>query len=97
MANGQFDSLIHAQNRLQICALLAPSAEIEFQVLREKLQVSDSVLSKHLKSLVEANYVRLNKRAELGRQRTWLSLSKQGRAAYNGHLQALQQIVGGIE
>jgi DNA-binding transcriptional ArsR family regulator len=62
MINAKFDPLIHAQNRLQVCSMLALAAEIEFKVLREKLDVSDSVLSKHLKSLEEANYVRLTKR-----------------------------------
>lgn len=96
MNNEQFDPIIHAPNRLHICAILAATAELEFKVLREKLQVSDSVLSKHLKSLQDANYVRLIKRTELGRPRTWLSLSPQGRKAYSGHLQALQNIIGNV-
>ena len=96
MTNAKFDPLIHAQNRLQICAMLTLAAEIEFKVIREKLDVSDSVLSKHLKSLEEADYVRLTKRKDMGRQRTWLSLSADGRVAYSGHLKALQEIVGNV-
>ena len=96
MDNAKFDPLIHAQNRLQICAMLAAAAEIEFKVLREQLDVSDSVLSKDLKSLQEANYVVLTKRTEMGRQRTWLALSSDGRKAFNGHVKALQQIVGKV-
>lgn len=96
MHKGKFDPLIHAQNRLQICAILASTAEMEFKAMKERLQVSDSVLSKHLKSLQDAEYVALNKRTEFGRPRTWLSLSAKGRKAYGGHLQALQEIVGNI-
>lgn len=96
MNNVSFDPLIHAQNRLQICAILAATAEIEFKVLREKLDVSDSVLSKHLKSLEDAQYLCAQKRSNMGRQRTWLSLSKTGREAYNGHLAALREIVGSV-
>ncbi len=94
MSEAKFDTLIHAQNRLQICAMLAVSAETEFKVLRDKLEVSDSVLSKHLKSLEDAHYIHLTKRIYMGRQRTWLSLSPDGRNAYAGHLKALQEIVG---
>ncbi|WP_340677263.1 transcriptional regulator [Paraglaciecola sp.] len=94
MSKAKFDNLIHAQNRLQICAMLNGVAEIEFKVLREKLLVSDSVLSKHLKSLEEVNYVHLAKRSDMGRQRTWLSLSTAGRKAYSSHLKALREIVG---
>jgi DNA-binding MarR family transcriptional regulator len=96
MTNAKFDPLIHAQHRLQVCAMLALTDEIEFKVLREKLDVSDSVLSKHLKSLEEAGYVRFAKRKDMGRQRTWLSLSTEGRAAYKGHVKALQEIVDNV-
>lgn len=94
--NIKFDSLIHAQHRLQVCAMLALTDEIEFKVLRAELEVSDSVLSKHLKSLAEASYVRFTKRKVMGRQRTWLCLTAEGRIAYKGHVKALQQIVDNV-
>lgn len=94
MSNACFDSLIHAPNRLQICALLAPVTSLEFTTLREQLAVSDSVLSKHIKSLEDAGYVVVNKKASEGRQRTWLLLSPKGRKAFKGHVEALKKIVG---
>lgn len=94
MSSASFDELIHAPNRLKICALLAPVASLEFIVLCEQLGVSDSVLSKHIKSLVDADYVTVNKKTSEGRQRTWLSLSPAGRKAFNGHVAALKEIVG---
>ena len=93
MTKAQFNSLIHAQYRLQICAMLSTSAELEFKVLRDALKVSDSVLSKHLKSLEEAEYVLLIKRTELGRLRTWLALTPLGEQAYQSHVLALQNIL----
>ena len=94
MSNAYFDSLIHAPNRLKICALLAPIASLEFTTLCEQLGVSDSVLSKHIKSLEDAGYVVIDKKASQGRQRTWLSLSAKGRKAFNRHVSALKEIVG---
>ncbi|OBP13472.1 MarR family transcriptional regulator [Rheinheimera sp. SA_1] len=91
---GKFDPLIHAPNRLQICALLDATAEIEFKVLRDKLSVSDSVLSKQLKCLEEAKYLIVHKRSEMGRQRSWLSLSSKGRQAFHAHVAALKAILG---
>lgn len=90
----KFDNLIHAPNRLQICALLDATAELEFKVLKEHLEVSDSVLSKHLKSLEEAEYIEVSRRTVLGRQRSWLSLSAKGRVAFRGHVATLKAIVG---
>ena len=94
MSSTKFDNLIHAPNRLQICALLSTMAELEFQVVKEHLNVSDSVLSKHVKSLTEANYLQFTKRTEFGRQRTWLALTPLGKEAYLGHVAALKAIVG---
>ncbi|MGD8341149.1 MAG: transcriptional regulator [Gammaproteobacteria bacterium] len=94
MSSAGFDEVIHAPNRLQICAYLDSMAEVEFQVLRDFLDVSDSALSKHLKVLEEAGYLDLTKRTANGRQRTWLALNRQGRNAYHAHVKTLKQIVG---
>ncbi|TMP30140.1 MarR family transcriptional regulator [Pseudoalteromonas rubra] len=94
MSKACFDSLIHAHNRLQICALLHPVSELEFSVVKAQLEVSDSVLSKHVKALEQANYISVAKRASLSRPRTWLSLTELGETAYLGHVAALKEIVG---
>ena len=86
------DPVIHAPARLQLSALLAGVDEMEFASAREAIDVSDSVLSKHLAQMQEAGYVRLRKAALAGRQRTWLSLTTAGRAALDRHLKALEAI-----
>ena len=43
MNKAKFDTVIHAPTRLQICALLDSTKELEFQIIREQLDVSDSV------------------------------------------------------
>jgi DNA-binding transcriptional ArsR family regulator len=54
---GGFNLVIHAPNRLLICALLDSVAEIEFGTVQERLKVSASVLSKHVTVLADAGYV----------------------------------------
>lgn len=85
--------LLHAPARLQIAALLAKVSEMEFARLRELVEVSDSVLSKHLSAMADADYVRLRKAAEAGRQRTWASLTRGGERALAQHVAALRAIV----
>ncbi|MEQ8207897.1 MAG: transcriptional regulator [Woeseia sp.] len=92
MAKPQFDPVIHAPNRLQICAFLSSLQEAEFQVLRDELDVSDSVLSKHLKQLELAGYVSFRKGAVNGRQRMWASLTKPGRLAFAAHVEELKRL-----
>lgn len=88
----RLDPVIHAPNRLQICAFLTPLEEAEFMVLREALAVSDSVLSKHLSQLEDAGYLALRKAPQSGRQRTWARLTARGRRAFGSHVAALQEL-----
>ncbi|MEV4627560.1 transcriptional regulator [Micromonospora sp. NPDC049523] len=91
---GGFNLVIHAPNRLLICALLDSVAEIEFGVVQERLSVSASVLSKHVTVLAEAGYVTQRKAVRETRPRVWLQFTPEGRAAYRAHVAALQAIVG---
>ncbi len=93
MKKPRFDTVIHAPNRLQICAFLAPLEEAEFQVLRDELEVSDSVLSKHIKQLEEVGYVKQRKSKVNGRQRTWAYLTGKGRKAFEDHVEELKRLV----
>lgn len=92
MTTPRFDEVIHAPNRLQICALLASVDGAEFATLRESLGVADSVLSKHLRVLVEAGYVTSEKLTGMGRAKTWAKLTKPGRAAFASHVAELQRL-----
>lgn len=87
-----FDPVIHAPGRLQICAILSSVDEAEFALLRDSLKVSDSVLSKHLKQLEEAGYVKLTKTPIDGRSRTWASLTPVGKKAFAAHIAELNRL-----
>ena len=87
-----FDPVIHAPGRLQICACLATVDKAEFAAVRDAIDVSDSVMSKHLKLLEEAGYVVLRKSPFNGRSRTWLSLTKEGKAAFAAHVAELNRL-----
>lgn len=89
-----FDPVIHAPGRLQICGILSAAQEADFAMIRDTLGVSDSVVSKHLKLLEDAGYVRLRKAPFEGRQRTWISLTAAGRQAFSAHLSELARLAG---
>ncbi|RZJ26064.1 MAG: ArsR family transcriptional regulator [Brevundimonas sp.] len=89
-----FDPLLHAPGRLQIGAILSRVDEAEFALIRDAIKVSDSVLSKHLKQLEDAGYIKLTKVASEGRQRTWISFTPPGKQAFAAHVAELQRLVG---
>ena len=88
-----FDEIVHAPNRLQICALLAAVSSVDFATVRDSLGVADSVVSKHVRVLQEAGYVSIRKATVASRVRTSLVLTARGRRAYDGHVAALRALV----
>ena len=91
----EFDPVVHAPVRLQVCALLAAVDEADFSALRAELGLSDSVLSKHLKVLAESGYLVLKKSTVASRVRTRVALTRAGRRAYTAHVAELQRLVAG--
>lgn len=94
MTQPRFDELIHVPARLSIMALLAPAKGVDFRFLRDRLQLSDSALSKHISALRAAGYVSVRKE-NLGKgvRRTWLDLTGPGIVAFEGHVAALEEIL----
>lgn len=93
---GRFDELIHQSTRLSLCATLAAADWAEFAYLRDRLDLSDSALSKHLASLESAGYVETDRRLDGRRHRVRVRLTGEGRTAYEGHVAALRAIVGTV-
>ena len=91
------DPLIHAPARLQLVTTLTAVAEAEFSTLREALEVSDSVLSKHVSALVSAGYVRSRKGTHVGRRTTWVGLTDAGRRALREHVAALRELIDVVD
>jgi DNA-binding MarR family transcriptional regulator len=96
-ARPRLDDVIHAPTRLTIVALLAATQWAEFAFVRDEVGVSDSVLSKQISILETAGYVKVRKGYVGKRPRTWVQLTRQGRAAFTAHVAALQDIVARAE
>jgi len=97
VSEAAFDELIHAPLRLQICAMLAPVRWLPFSDIRDSLEISDSVLSKHLSALAGAGYVEVSRVRADARSRRRVTLTGSGRVAVRGHLAALRAIAAAAE
>jgi DNA-binding MarR family transcriptional regulator len=89
----QLDERIHTPVRLSLMAALAATGEAEFKALRELLEVSESLLSQHVRVLETAGYVHVRKGYLGKRPRTWLSLTTEGRRAFTAHCDTLRTIL----
>ncbi|GAA1319698.1 winged helix-turn-helix domain-containing protein [Pseudonocardia xinjiangensis] len=88
-----FDELIHPPTRLGLMALLAATEWAEFSFLKESLELTDSALSKQVSTLSDAGYAEIRKEGAGRRRHTLVTLTPQGRKAFDGHVEALRQLV----
>ena len=95
--SANIDPLIHPPARLQLVTMLTAVSEAEFATLRDALEVSDSVLSKHVSVLAEAHYVTSRKGTRAGKRTTWIKLTPNGRKAVATHVAALRRLIDGVD
>jgi DNA-binding MarR family transcriptional regulator len=91
-ARHQLDAAFHSPIRFSIVAALATVDEAEFAYVRDSIEISDAVLSKQAAGLEQNGYVKIRKGYVGKYPRTWLSLTKTGRKAYERHVVALHEI-----
>lgn len=93
----ELDVHVVAPVRLKLVTTLTAVSEAEFSTIRESLDVSDSVLSKHLAALESVGYIKRRKGVHRGRRTTWISLTPSGRQALGVHVAALRALIDGVE
>ena len=92
----ELDPNVIAPARLKLLVTLTAVSEVEFGTVRDSLEVSDSVLSKHLTALEDVAYVKRRKGVYRGRRTTWISLTPGGRRALDTHIEALHALIDGV-
>jgi DNA-binding MarR family transcriptional regulator len=94
---GELDPNLVAPARLKLATMLSAVSEVEFSTIRSALDVSDSVLSKHVSALASVDYVKSRKGMHHGRRTTWIALTSPGRAALSAHVAELRSLIAGID
>ncbi len=87
------DETVHQRHRLGILTITAEAQRAEFGYLREALGLTPGNLSKHLTVLEEAGMIQVEKGYAGRRPRTWVRITRQGRAALAAELAALTELL----
>jgi DNA-binding MarR family transcriptional regulator len=91
--NKVFDSRI----RLGIMSALLVNEDVNFNELKELIQVTDGNLASHLKTLEESGYIKVQK-GFIGRKtNTTYSVTRAGEKAFKHHLDALEEMIRSLE
>ena len=90
--NKVFDSRI----RLGIMSAVMVNAAVNFNELKELINVTDGNLASHLKTLEENGFIKV-KKGFIGRKtNTTYSVTKAGEKAFKAHLDALEEMIKSI-
>jgi DNA-binding transcriptional ArsR family regulator len=90
MTNKNEEKLFHERTRLAIVTELCNEPEgIQFTLLRDRLELTDGNLSRHLSALEEGKVVRIKKSFVESKPRTTVHLTTTGRQAFVDYLDDL--------
>jgi DNA-binding MarR family transcriptional regulator len=87
------DQIIHAPARLMVLTYLYVVESADFVYLRHLTGMTWGNLSTHLSKLEEAGYVKIEKGFKGKKPHTMIRLTKQGRDAFRGYKQSMQQVL----
>ena len=91
---GGLERVIHEKARLGILtALVSERDGVAFSDLKLLCDLTDGNLSRHLKTLIEAELVVAEREEDEGRPQSIYRLTREGRARFLGYLQELERVV----
>lgn len=93
MSLDHLDPLLSTPKKLAAIGMLANVHKVEFAFMRDHLKLSDSDLSKQMRALVDAGYVKSSKTGRGQERQTWFRISRQGEKVLTAHLHALNALV----
>lgn len=89
--NKAFDNKI----RLGIMSVLMVNEKVDFNTLKELLDITDGNLASHIKALENEAYIEIEKRFVGKKTNTSYKATLEGKKAFQSHLEALEKIIRG--
>ena len=92
LINKAFESRV----RLGIMSVLMVNDWMDFNSIKELLQVTDGNLSSHISALEKLDYVEIRKEFVGKRPKTSYRVTQPGRQAFKKHLDGLENLLNGL-
>ena len=90
-----FNKAFESRVRLGIMSVLMVNESVDFNTLKELLNLSDGNLASHVRALEEVQYINVNKQFVGRKPNTTYSASKEGKKAFHAHLKELETLIRG--
>ncbi|MCW3462753.1 winged helix-turn-helix domain-containing protein [Chitinophaga nivalis] len=90
---GNLNKIFESRIRLGVMSILMVNDEVNFNDLKQMLEVTDGNLASHLNTLEENGYLKVHK-GFIGRKtNTTYAITSAGEKAFKGHLVALEYMI----
>ncbi len=93
-ADQQIDRVVHEPARLKILAYLSVVKSADFVFLLSRTGLTYGNLSSHMSKLEDAGYIEVEKEIKDKRPHTMLSLTEQGRSAFDDYRKNMLELLG---
>ena len=94
---GNLNKIFDSRIRMGVMSVLLVNDEINFNDLKQLLELTDGNLASHLTNLEENGYIKVHK-GFIGRKtNTTYSITKAGEKAFTEHIQALENMIKNVK
>ena len=87
------DRVLEHRVRLQIMSVLVTEDALDFNSLKELLNVTDGNLASHIKALEKEKYLSVLKTFVDRKPNTKYKITEKGRSSFKKHIDALEQVI----
>ena len=90
---GELNKAFESRVRLGIMSILLVNDSVDFNTLKELLQVTDGNIASHITALEKLNYIEVRKQFIGKKPNTSYAVTKSGKKAFADHLDALEKLI----
>ncbi|MBS1493191.1 MAG: transcriptional regulator [Bacteroidetes bacterium] len=87
------DKLLESRVRLGVMSILSVNESMDFNALKEMMNLTDGNLASHVNALEKEKYIKVKKGFIGKKTKTSYSLTDKGKKAFEEHLNALEKLI----
>jgi DNA-binding MarR family transcriptional regulator len=90
---GELNKAFESRVRLGIMSILLVNVSVDFNSLKDLLQVTDGNIASHITALEKLNYIEIRKQFIGKKPNTSYAVTSSGKKAFADHLDALERLI----
>jgi DNA-binding HxlR family transcriptional regulator len=91
------NKIFESRIRLGVMSVLMVNEEVNFNDLKQMLEVTDGNLASHLVTLEESSFIKVHKGFVGKKTNTTYTITKTGEKAFTDHITALENMIKGVK